>query len=349
MNATFINQKIPMIKVKNNESTIVLIMYFLLAFPLFYFVYKFSDPKMGANDFFDYYPLYKDWDHGKLETPFNMRLIGPYFVYLMNKLGLHYDTVTVFDKYGLERHVYFNATFFNFICTVLTSALLFRLVFGITGSTEQGFIAGLIYLLGFGTIFFELAAITDAFSLLIFSFIFIGYLKENKFIFVLLAILILQREYIFLAFGLYSFFDYLHGKKGFHLATFICCVVCLGIYYFLRMTVFHTPKYDFQVSPGSYYTNLFSIKFSIMAFIKQLAMTLNLYWIYTGLILYKIYKKAKVDSFIYLKVLLLIFQIVFLSFAAVLGNNAGRYLYMMTPIIIYAIFVEVKTLKTLSN
>ena len=44
--------------------------YLLLAFPMFYYVYKFGNPMFGTNDFFSYYRLYKDWDFTGVEAPF---------------------------------------------------------------------------------------------------------------------------------------------------------------------------------------------------------------------------------------------------------------------------------------
>src|SRR4051812_41245299 len=104
------------------------VVYFLLIFPLFYFVYKYGTPNFGLKDFYDYYKMYKDWDIEHTEAPFNMRLVSSFFVYLMNKAGLYYDTETAYDVLGMDKHVFFNAVFFNFLCVVTTCSVLFAMI-----------------------------------------------------------------------------------------------------------------------------------------------------------------------------------------------------------------------------
>ena len=65
---------------------------------MFYFVYKFGTPYLGMIDFFDYYKLYENMDYKSADSPLNMRLVGSFFVYCMNKMGLFYDTATQIDN-----------------------------------------------------------------------------------------------------------------------------------------------------------------------------------------------------------------------------------------------------------
>ena len=71
----------------------------LLSFPLFDFVYKFGNPEPLAHDFFQYYRLYKDWDIDNVNAPFNMRLVGAFFVHLLYRCNLYSDTDTAFDAF----------------------------------------------------------------------------------------------------------------------------------------------------------------------------------------------------------------------------------------------------------
>src|SRR4051812_31126964 len=130
--------------------------YALLAFPLFYFVYKFGNPEFGTNDFFDYYKLYYNWDIKNVDAPFNMRLLSSFVVYLLNKTGLHYDTMTAFDKFDLSKQVFFNAIFLNYLYIVSTCAVIFLTVKKHLQNSLLAFTSGLIYLMGFGILFYEL-------------------------------------------------------------------------------------------------------------------------------------------------------------------------------------------------
>lgn len=71
-------------------------------------------------------------------------------------------------------------------------------------------------------------------------------------------------------------------------------------------------------------------------------MTLNIYLIYLLVYIYKKYKKLEVDSFLFYKLLFLFLQINIISFAAVFGNNTGRYFYILVPVLIYSLVKESK-------
>src|SRR5436190_6574260 len=155
------------------------IMYCLLASAPFHFVYKFGVPDWTANDFLSYYDLYKNWDIHHTEAPFNMRLLSSFFVHLFYRAGLHYDTLTAFDKFPLDKHVFFDAIFFNYLCIVLTCTVIFYTGLKYLKDSLLSFTAGLVYLLGFGTLFYEFMPITDASSVLCFALIFHGYMSKK--------------------------------------------------------------------------------------------------------------------------------------------------------------------------
>ena len=79
---------------KVKTSLLLTTIYGTLAFPLFYFVYKYGTPDMGLNDFYSYYKLYASWDIEHVDAPFNMRLLSYFIVNLMNRTGLNYETAT---------------------------------------------------------------------------------------------------------------------------------------------------------------------------------------------------------------------------------------------------------------
>lgn len=327
-----------------NSLIKIWVVFAVLAFPAFYFVYKFGNPELGCRDYKDYYALFKDLNIDGVEAPFNMRLISSFFVHLMYKMGLHYDTEIVSDALGLERSVFFCAVFFNYLCVVSTCVVLFQTIKTHLNNVYMALFAGVAYLLGFGTLFFVMMPITDAFSIFIFSIIFYQYLKKNYWALVFLVLIILQREYYFLALGLYALCDFWKTKDKYYLYMLLTCIACFGTYMVLRKTIFFTPKYDHQASAGFFVESVFSIKFPLVPYLKQLIMTMNIFILYTGVLIYKWFKKTEVDGFGFVKLLILFFQINVISFAAVFGNNTGRYFYMLIPMVIFYLVKEVNPL-----
>jgi len=326
--------------IKSKQNILLWLLYALLAFPSFYFVYKFGSPYFGTNDYFDYYKLYKDWDLKNVDAPFNMRLVSSFFVHVLYKLGLNYDTKIIFENNDYDKAVFFNAILFNFICVVSTCLILFRTSLLHFKNKLLAFSAGVLYLLGFGTLFYELMPITDAFSILVFAIIYHLYLLKDYRILIPLIVLIFQREYVFLALGLVCLCDWLKYKHKYYLAILVSCGLLFVVYYILRKTYFYTATYDHQASGAFFLDSLVKIKFPILPYIKQTLMTLNLFLIYLGVIVYKIIKKTEYDKHAAIILFLLFTQINLISFAAVFGNNTGRYFYILIPMVIFQLIKE---------
>jgi hypothetical protein len=318
--------------------------YFLLVFPLFYFVYKYGTPDLGLRDFYDYYKMYANWDLENTEAPFNMRLVSTFFVHLMYKAGIRYETQISFDALGMDRAVFFNAILFNFICVISTCLVIFRMIHNKFKSTLLSFCAGLLYPLGFGTMFYELMPITDAFSLWMFALIFHWYLQKKQLVIVPLLLLIFQREYIFLALGLLCVLDYWKQRDLYFVKVLAASILCFATYFILRKTLFYTPKYDQQADPGYFLESIVTLKFPLLPYIKQTFMTMNIFILYILVVLYKKYKRMAIDSFSFIKLILLFAQINIISFAAVFGNNTGRYFYILVPAVIYYLVIETQPL-----
>lgn len=329
-------------KMKLRSSIILFVLFTLLAFPSFYFVYKFGNPMYGTNDFFSYYKLYLNWDIQHVEAPFNMRLLSSFFVYLLNQTGLYYDTACAFDQFGLDKQVFFNAIFFNYICIVATCVVLYHTINKHFNNVSLAFGAGLLYLLGFGTMFYEFMPITDALSILIFAIILFLYLEKSYWLIFPLSLLVIQREYVFLALGLITLLDFWKYRIKYYLHVFLFCVFCFAIYFILRKTLFYTPRFDYQASPTFFLDSIFKIKFPLVPYIKQTLMTMNVFIVYIFVVIYKKWKNLEIDSFNLLKLVLLFLQINVISFAAVFGNNTGRYFYILIPFVIFQLIKEVK-------
>jgi hypothetical protein len=320
--------------------------YLLLAFPLFYFVYKFGNPEPIAHDFFQYYRLYKDMDYSNVIAPLNMRLAGAFVVNLFYNAGLSYNTQIAFDAWaeqGFEKQVFFCAVFFNFLCVSATCLVLYRISRRYTGRYIS-FCAGLLYLFGFGTVFYGLMPLTDAFSILLFTLFLYSYLKKSFVAFLPLLLLILQREYLILAIFLISLLDFISSRSRYHVYCTVFSILCFATYFILRKTYFYNSVLDFQTRPESLWKGLTSINFPIAEYVRQTFLTMNLVIVYLGLVLWKRFNGHSINRFEFLKILLLFIQVNLLSFAGVLGNNNGRYFYMVVPLIIILIIREVAPL-----
>jgi hypothetical protein len=329
---------------KTVSNTLLFSIFLLLSFPLFYFVYKFGDPEPLAHDYFQYYWLYKEFDSDKVIAPHNMRLVGAFFVYIFYKLNFFYDTVSAADKYqswGFLKQVYFDALLFNFLSVAATCTLLFQLLNKQFQNILFSFVGALLYLSGFGTLFYELMPGTDAFSILLFVIVLRAYLDKKIYILVPLALLIFQREYLLIVMGTLALMDYLYHKETYFLKVFLMSVVFFGLHVLLRKTLFYTPHLDHQASGDYFLSNLFQINYSLIDYLKQLLMTLNLFLIYFGVLVYKKVKGLFVDGFSLLKLLVLFVQINIICHLAGHGNNCGRYFYMVVPLVIYEMLRDV--------
>lgn len=324
------------------SGSTVITLYAVLCFPLFYFVYKFGTPFLGMIDFYDYYKLYQDFDFRSADSPLNMRLVGSFFVYCMSKTGVFYNTATSMDNSQFDKVVYFNAVFFNYICVVVTSALIFRISWRQKHTILESFLGGMLYLLGFGTIFFQLMPLTDAFSVLMFAIILQLYINKNPYIVIPLLLLILQREYLFFAVALIALMDYYKYRLRFYMLVFIVSVLCFLVYFVLRKMIFETERYAYQTNFKQIIESVFHDGFPLGAFLRQTIMTMNLFFIYLALVAYKYFKKIPFNKFEFYKIMAVLIQLIILSFLLGLGNNTGRYFYFLSPLIIVMLLNEMR-------
>lgn len=324
----------------------ILTVYFLLTFPMFYFVYKFGILLQGYDDAKSYLKLFENLSSTEVPSPFNMRLLASSIVHVMEKTGLMYNTECSMDAFGnVSKPYFFNNLLFNFICIFLTSFSIFLVFFKLGISKVLSFIAGLTFLLGFGTIFYLMMPGVDALSVLIFTWIIYFYFKRSYWITFLFMLLIFQREYYFLVFMVIALMDYFKNKREkYFLNVFLISILSFGIYYVLRKTFFYTDHWNHQTSPAFLMSSLFEIKMPLVPMIRQTLMTMNIYFIYLLILTYKYAKGFKIEKHHFYISLAVFVEITLLSFAATFGNNNGRYFYLNTPLILYFLVIELSTL-----
>lgn len=319
----------------------VFVSYILFSYPLFYFTYKYGSPDVGSQtDFYSYYQLYDKWDLSKVESPFNMRLVSTFVVHLLSKANFFYDTHIAYHHHNISQQIFFDALFVNYISVVLTCLIICYTIYHFYRNYFFAFGIGLLYLLGFGTIFFEITPLTDSFSVFLLATAFHCYLKKSKWIILFLFMSVLQREYTLLTIGLVAIIEYLflRSERKYNLTAFLFSILFFLIYFFLRTTYFYTPtRYSIQTNIYSY----FYIS-EIIPYIRQSFMMQNLLFAYFIVIIYKKIAGKKINKLYFLITIGLLLQIVTMPFVG--GNNAGRIFYMTSPMILFYLASEIKPL-----
>jgi hypothetical protein len=324
----------------------ILFVLLMLSYPLFYFSYKYTLPDMGGADYFHYLHLYENWDVEHTEAPFNMRIVGSYGTHLFNKAGLHYDTETVFATAHpeLSQQTFFNALFFNYLCVLVSAFLMFHTAKARLNNSLLAFIGSLVFLLGFGTIFFLLKPANDACGVLLIAIGFHYYLKKSAWVYPILLLCVFQREYALMVFGMLAAVDYFFERHRYFAAVLLASIASFGLYYILRKTIFYSPLHDGQTKPGFFLQSLLHPEVAWGPFIKQLALSCNLLWLYVAVVAYKMFNGMAFNKRFLTIVLVLFVQVVLMSIAAGFGNNTGRIFYFTSPIILIFVLLEASTI-----
>jgi hypothetical protein len=329
---------------------VIVFVLLMLSYPLFYFSYKYTLPDMGGADYFHYVHLYEGWDLESTEAPFNMRILGSYGTYLLNQTGMHYNTETVFAAAHpeLSQQVFFNALLFNYLCVVLTALVIYYTAKRTGINSVHSFIGSLVFLLGFGTLFFLLKPANDACGVLLIALGFGFYIRKSPWLYLILVLCIFQREYALMVFGIMAAVDYLHERNRYYMYALLASIGCFVAYYILRKTLFYTPLHDGQTKAGFFIQSLLHPQVDWASFIKQLALSCNLLMLYAGVLVYKKWLGHTIQKrYVWIAVTLFA-HVVFMSIAAGFGNNTGRIFYFTAPIIVYFLLHESKELARTS-
>lgn len=322
-------------------------MFFLFAFPLFYFVYKFGDPEPLAHDYFQYYHLFLRLNPAEVIAPHNMRLAGAVCVHLVYKLNIFFNTICTVDKYqswGFIKQVYFCAVFCNWIFVSLTATMIYKILYRDLLDRIYAFIGGLLYLLGFGTIFYCMMPLTEAFSILVFV-VFLWFYYKGSYLHLLpLAVLIFQREYLLVVIATMSVVNYFFDRERFQLNTFIAASLAFLVHYFLRKTIFYTIHLDYQFTVSYMLHNLLHLNLDIGEYLRHLFLGLNLFVLYLAILLVVKKKKLRFNKQTFTVLIIIFLQVNIGSLSGVYGNNAGRYFYLAIPLVIFAAVKEIKNI-----
>ena len=107
---------------------------------------------------------------------------------------------------------------------------------------------------------------------------------------------------------------------------------------------FETPRYAHHTSGAFMLNAIVHNHFPLLPFFRQTMMTMNVALIYFAIILYKKFAGLAFKKDEFYKITLLLLQVIALAFLLGLGNNTGRYFYMLLPFILLLMGDEVKEL-----
>lgn len=324
------------------SNSYILVCVFIITYPLFYFTYKYLDPYIVSHDLDHYLNMYRSLDLKNTETPFNTRLISSFLVYLISKLNIYYTTEMVFHSSVISPNIYFSAFFVSYLCFIFTIFIVFKLFYKLSENLIISAVFAFVYVLSFGNFLYSLNPLTDSCGYLLGAIAIYLYIYRSKWIWPVLVLAIIQREYLLLGFGLISLFDYFikNENKRYHLYTFLVCLFSFGTYVILRKVFLYTPKYDNQLNISEFLDRLLNNGTNWTAFIYQTFFIQNTLILYFGLLFYKKIKRLPFDLKDFFMIILLLIQIVFFCLAGNLGNNGGRYFHLFTPLLVYFIYKE---------
>jgi hypothetical protein len=338
------------------RSLLLFLIFLLLAFPLFYFVYKFGDPDQISHDFYHYYALYDQFDLIKTKPPFNMRFIGAFFIYLLYQSGIYYNTDTRFDDYALymKEEVWFAAVFFNFLMVATTATLIAKVYtrYFETNTPKQplnAVLAGTVYLMGYGTMFFDLMPVTEAFSTCLFVIMLGLFLKRSYWLLPVLLLCVFQREFLLLLILLLPWLYRPGYFERFDRLVTITAVALFIAYFVIRSTWFYNPELHHQTNLGAMLYQMQSLGVSTMVMLRQSLISLNLLLIYALVVAFKYWTTGtyyRKGARLILAILVVAFGV---TLAGGLGTNFGRMFYLATPLVACLLVKEAASLTTVSG
>jgi hypothetical protein len=334
--------------IKNNSLYLTILV--LISYPFLYYNYKFGNPALGLIDFFDYFPMYHNWDFSEVESPFNTRIISITLVYLLVQIGIYYPTKISFTHADIDQEtlqlVFFNANLVSYIGVLFTCYFLKKIIFHETKNELFSSTLSFLYLVGFATISLMVSGLTDSWGVLFGTIAFYLFIKRCNWIFLVLFLSIFQREYVFFIFGLLGLFygikSYNIDKKinSYPIRVMIGSILFFIIYFVLRKTLFFTEEHASQLETTGYLSNLLTKRFPFWDYVFQTFFIQNIVMLYVLVLIYKWRKKMEINKEGILLVSLLFLMVIAVSFIAALGNSAGRYFHINIAVVFFFLAKE---------
>lgn len=301
---------------------------FLLTYGLLYYAYKFHIPWSGANDFEAYYPMFLHPLALNAPAPFVYRQINALLVHTVWRLGLYYPTQIWFRDPRYDQHIFFAALLVNYIALIATCCIVSATI---ERHLKKEFLflpltAAALCILSFLTMYGVITGISEGIGWLFIAILYDLYDRAKSGWFcVLITLTIFVRETIPLVFVAIAILD----RRDVRLAGW--SALCLATYVVMRKWILPIPGSSEQVSPLAMLTTLAHFRIT-RAFVFQAILSQNIVAVYVGAELLLYLRGRPLSP--WLRTLAITFGMLFLmATAAGIGNNVGRIVGILTPII----------------
>jgi len=326
-----------------------LILIILITYGSFYYSYKYSNPDLGNNDYYNYKIMVeKPLDFNATHSPFIYRQFTTVFSSIILKTGLYYKTKIAYICNENEQRVYFSLLLSNYLGLICTNFLIIYLSFYLYKIRSFFKIMFFVFLnvTTFNYIYNGLGPLTEGWTYFFNLYLFYLYKKNSLYTFLFIILTsVIQKEIICLFYScftiLYFFQHYFYYKKiDYTKLKFAFISTSAFIFYIImRKYIIIINGNENQLKISAWLNKLSTLNTTFdFQYFKQGFLTNGVIFIY---ILIYIWFKNKDKINIHTTILLCsLFLIYIFGIFTSIGNNIGRIIASFTPILIVTLFSE---------
>ena len=328
---------------KNKFIYIVTFLTLIISSSQFYYSYKFSDPNYGNSDFFQYAGMVENPFVSKsAESPFIYRQFTTSIANFIYSNGIFYDTEISFKTDIETQKIFFALLTSNYLGILFC---FFTLIYYVKKYLNEKsiilyFFPVFLISSSFGYVFNGLSPLTEGWTYFFNLIVFIMLVEKRLTYFLIFIILsILNKEITSIIFCIFSFSLIIYQLKtkksfeNFYVRTFIISMLCFILYIIIRVVIFPTDGGEAQINIKNLIHNLINVNFDI-SLIRQgiLSITSLIILLFFILINNRYYDLIK-DKMTF-SLIMSIFILFIVGLMSGIGNNIGRIVSSMTPIIV---------------
>lgn len=324
------------------------LLFLIISYGLFYFSYKYYVPDFGGTDFYAYYPMYLDpFNYHVTRSSFVYRQLTALIVHLVWRSGLFYDTAISFSKEGYDKHVFFAAILTNYIALTLSAVVVTSATYKLIGQKNDAWsiVAGLLCYSGFFVQQAVLTGLTEGISWLLVAVGFLAYLNRSLIpICAVLCLSIIQRETLPFVFGVFAAVGLIlhRTSRAFNAIVLLLSGAAFLGYIVMRSVLIPVAGAEKQLSPLAVLSSLEAWRAQMTKeFFFQALFSENLL-ILLVVLLAALAMSRKADGrtellmfpALEISVFISAFVLTILGIGAHIGNNVGRIVSVLTPIVV---------------
>ena len=331
--------------------------FFFLSYGLLYFTYKWVNPSVAESDFFKYYPMIlHPLDFHVSQSPWIYRQLSALVAHCIWRLHIYYPLAIQFKDPRFDQRLFFAAIFTNFIGVLIAAVVIaasLDLWLEQKSQRSSDVVPLLAGLLCFFSFFLQETTINggaDGLSWALLAICYFLYKQQRPVLFsAFLTVSIMQREIlpiifiVFAATTLFRSWRQSRTRSRFEVSVIAWSLVVIAGYFAMRHFI-NTPGMDYQLDKHAQIHAVevfhFTRPYIMQVFLGQnLLMVLLALWI----TLYAGYRKVSENM---PPLLLTAAALLAISIVTNIGNNAGRILAVLTPILCIEIAQAMVSLET---